>query len=107
MKRDQKKIDILLCPVDCVHKKGSLPGCDSETGYMVLFLDTLYEFYIIYIYIKNGRKNYLHFCLDEPVYNSSQYRRKSVFAEAYNPEEDDGDDTKVRVNTMGERDQRG
>lgn len=32
---------------------------------------------------------------DEPVYNSSQYRRKSVFAEAYNPEDDDGDDTKV------------
>ena len=37
------------------------------------------------------------FSLDEPVYNSSQYRRKSVFAEAHNPEEDDGDDTKVRV----------
>ena len=33
--------------------------------------------------------------LDEPVYNSANYRRKSVFAEAYNPEEDDGDDTKV------------
>ena len=70
------------------------------------FVDTLYEIYIIY-YSKTGHKNYLHFCLDEPVYNSSQYRRKSVFAEAYNPEEDDGDDTKVRVNTMGERDQRG
>lgn len=52
-------------------------------------------------------QNYLHFCLDEPVYNSSQYRRKSVFAEAYNPEEDDGDDTKVRVNTIGARDKRG
>jgi len=32
---------------------------------------------------------------DEPVYNSSTSRRKSVFAEAYNPEDDDGDDTKV------------
>jgi len=32
---------------------------------------------------------------DEPVYNASTNRRKSVFAEAYNPEEDDGDDTKV------------
>jgi len=32
---------------------------------------------------------------DEPVYNSANYRRKSVFAEAYNPEEDDGDDTKI------------
>jgi len=32
---------------------------------------------------------------DEPVYTSSANRRKSVFAEAYNPEEDDGDDTKV------------
>ena len=34
-------------------------------------------------------------CLDEPVYNNSQYRRKSVFAEAYNPEDDEGDETKV------------
>jgi len=33
--------------------------------------------------------------VDEPVYNASVSRRKSVFAEAYNPEEDDGDDTKV------------
>lgn len=32
---------------------------------------------------------------DEPVYNSAANRRKSVFAEAYNPEDDDGDDTKV------------
>lgn len=32
---------------------------------------------------------------DEPVYRPSGTRRKSVFAEAYNPEEDDGDDTKV------------
>lgn len=32
---------------------------------------------------------------DEPVYNSAGSRRKSVFAEAYNPEEDDGDDTAV------------
>lgn len=41
---------------------------------------------------------------DEPVYNSSQYRRKSVFAEAYNPEEDDGDDTKVvHPKTDGQR----
>ena len=29
------------------------------------------------------------------MYNSSTSRRKSVFAEAYNPEDDDGDDTKV------------
>ena len=34
-------------------------------------------------------------CLDEPVYNNSQYRRKSVFAEAYNPEDDEGEETKV------------
>jgi len=41
---------------------------------------------------------------DEPVYNSCQYRRKSVFAEAYNPEEDDGDDTKVvHPKTDGQR----
>ena len=42
---------------------------------------------------------YVTLCLwlDEPVYNSSQYRRKSVFAEAYNPEDDDGDDTKVTL----------
>ena len=33
--------------------------------------------------------------LDEPVYTSAQSRRKSVFAEAYNPEEDDGDETAV------------
>lgn len=33
--------------------------------------------------------------LDEPVYNNSLYRRKSVFAEAYNPEEDEGEETKV------------
>merc|ERR1711988_1441344 len=32
---------------------------------------------------------------DEPVYNNSLYRRKSVFAEAYNPEEDEGEETKV------------
>jgi len=32
---------------------------------------------------------------DEPVYNSASSRRKSVFAEAYNPEEDDGDETAV------------
>jgi len=32
---------------------------------------------------------------DEPVYQSAGNRRKSVFAEAYNPEEDDGDDTAV------------
>merc|ERR1711936_391113 len=32
---------------------------------------------------------------DEPVYNNSLYRRKSVFAEAYNPEDDEGEETKV------------
>lgn len=32
---------------------------------------------------------------DEPVYNNSQYRRKSVFVEPYNPEDDEGEDTKV------------
>ena len=83
----------------------SFPNPSFPLKSLTLSLYDLYEFYIIYF--KNGRKHYLHFCLDEPVYNSSQYRRKSVFAEAYNPEEDDGDDTKVRVNTMGERDQRG
>ena len=35
------------------------------------------------------------FYLDEPVYNNSSYRRKSVFAEAYNPEDDEGEETKV------------
>ena len=39
--------------------------------------------------------------LDEPVYNNSSYRRKSVFAEAYNPEDDEGDETKVCINTIG------
>jgi len=41
----------------------------------------------------DGDSNYS----DEPVptYKSSSNRRKSVFAEAYNPEDDDGDDTKV------------
>lgn len=65
------------------------------------FVDAIYEFYIITSIL------FTFFCLDEPVYNSSQYRRKSVFAEAYNPEEDDGDDTKVRVNTKGTGDKRG
>lgn len=32
---------------------------------------------------------------DEPVYNAAVNRRKSVFAEAYNPEDDEGDDVKV------------
>ena len=36
---------------------------------------------------------------DEPVYNSAANRRKSVFAEAYNPEDDDGDDTKVNYSS--------
>ena len=43
----------------------------------------------------------LSFYLDEPVYNNSSYRRKSVFAEAYNPEEDEGDETKVSINIIG------
>ena len=42
-----------------------------------------------------------NFCLDEPVYKNSEYRRKSVFAEAYNPEDDEGDETKVCINTIG------
>merc|ERR1719385_130643 len=41
----------------------------------------------------DGDSNYS----DEPVppYKSSSDRRKSVFVEPYNPEDDDGDDTKV------------
>ena len=37
--------------------------------------------------------------VDEPVppYKSSSDRRKSVFVEPYNPEDDDGDDTKVII----------
>ena len=61
----------------------------------------VYIFYIIALI-----KTFIVFCLDEPVYNSCQYRRKSVFAEAYNPEEDDGDDTKVRVKCEHNGDQR-
>ena len=98
MKRDQKKIFdfyAVLCP----QRKDLLLGCGS--GYKIPFLWTQYMNFTLLL------QNYLHFCLDEPVYNSSQYRRKSVFAEAYNPEEDDGDDTKVRVNTRGTRDKRG
>ena len=41
------------------------------------------------------------FYLDEPVYKNSEYRRKSVFAEAYNPEDDEGDETKVSFNIIG------
>lgn len=59
---------------------------------------TMISFCYFYILFYNVKLTFIHFCLDEPVYNSCQYRRKSVFAEAYNPEEDDGDDTKVRVN---------
>jgi hypothetical protein len=36
-------------------------------------------------------------CLEEPVYRF-EGRRKSVFAEAYNPEDDEGnEDIKVRI----------
>ncbi len=38
------------------------------------------------------------FCLEEPVYRY-EGRRKSVFAEAYDPEDDEGkDDVKVKTN---------
>ncbi len=38
------------------------------------------------------------FYLDETVYGNAGNRRKSVFAEAYNPEEDDGvDEVKVNI----------
>ena len=38
--------------------------------------------------------------VEEPVYNAT--RRKSVFSEAYNPEDDEGsDETKVRRSKWG------
>jgi hypothetical protein len=40
------------------------------------------------------------FCLEEPVYRY-EGRRKSVFAEAYDPEDDEGkDDVKVKTKFM-------
>jgi len=45
------------------------------------------------------------FCLEEPVYRY-EGRRKSVFAEAYDPEDDEGkDDVKVKLNFI-EKDKR-
>jgi hypothetical protein len=39
-------------------------------------------------------------CLEEPVYRY-EGRRKSVFAEAYDPEDDEGkDDVKVKINLL-------
>ena len=51
--------------------------------------------------VSQGVISIISLYLDEPVYNNSSYRRKSVFAEAYNPEDDEGDETKVSVNIIG------
>jgi len=47
--------------------------------------------------VEPKRRESLHDSIgsDEPVYIPSGTRRKSVFAEAYNPEEDEGEDVKV------------
>ena len=75
---------------------GSVQYSDSSVQHSgVLRKNTAYIL-LWHIYVGFFDLKLFFSCADEPVYNSAASRRKSVFAEAYNPEEDDGDDTKVK-----------